>query len=187
MQNIISLDTEKLARRGFQHEGPPPPNTHTHTEETLGGAGSPAPPVPTPMNVSKHLTDWLGVSTVELCAWKKGNVGGILRYVQPQKWGGGDLLPPPLPGKWGGERPPCPPCSYAYARPSSEAWQSCQDSERGKRTANRSRVGEFSTQTNECTRTRITVWCIDTCGTATRTSWPTDGAVPPESVYWGTL
>ena len=67
MQNIISLDTEKLARRGFQHEGPPPPPPHTHTEETLGGAGSPAPPVPTPMNVSKHLTDWSGVSTVELC------------------------------------------------------------------------------------------------------------------------
>ena len=115
MQNIISLDTEKLARRGFQHEGPPPPpHTHTHWRNT-GGAGSPAPPVPTPMNVSKHLTDWSGVSTVELCGWKKRNLGGILRYVRPQKWGGGDLLPPPLPGKWGGERPPCPPCSYAYA------------------------------------------------------------------------
>ena len=23
--------------------------------------------------------------------------------------GGGDLLPPPLPGKWGGEHPPAPP------------------------------------------------------------------------------
>ena len=66
MQNIISLDTEKLARRGFQHEGPPP---HTHTLEKHWGAGFPAPaPVPTPMNFSKHLlTDWLGVSTVELC------------------------------------------------------------------------------------------------------------------------
>ena len=42
MQNITSLDTEKLARGGFQHEGPPPP--HTHTEETLGGLGPPAPP-----------------------------------------------------------------------------------------------------------------------------------------------
>ena len=64
MQNIISLDTEKLARRGFQHEGPPLPNTHTG--ETQGGAGFPA--VPTRMNFSKHLlTDWLGVSAVELC------------------------------------------------------------------------------------------------------------------------
>ena len=69
MQNIISLDTEKLARRGFQHDGPAPP--HTHTGETLGGGtGSlaPPPPVPTPMNLSKHLlTDWLGVNTVEMC------------------------------------------------------------------------------------------------------------------------
>ena len=51
MQNIISLDTEKLARRGFQHDGPapPPPHTHTHTGETLVGGGwvpRPLPPGP---------------------------------------------------------------------------------------------------------------------------------------------
>ena len=45
MQNIISLDTEELARRGFQHEGPPP----THTLEKHGGAGSPAPWGPGPL------------------------------------------------------------------------------------------------------------------------------------------
>ena len=42
MQNIISLDTEKLARRGFQHEGPSPP--YTHTLEKHGGDRGPIPP-----------------------------------------------------------------------------------------------------------------------------------------------
>ena len=62
------------------------------------------------MNFSKHLTDWLGVSTVELCGWKKRNLGGILRYVRPQKWGGGRRPPSaPLPWKVRGRAPPCTP------------------------------------------------------------------------------
>ena len=90
---------------------------HTHTLQKHGGAGSPASPrVPTPMNFSKHLTGWLGASTVELCGWKKRDLGGILRYVWAQEWGGG--RPPSAPPPWkvgGGEHPPCPPpCSYAY-------------------------------------------------------------------------
>ena len=39
MQNIISLDTEKLARRGFQHDGPAPSPPPTHTLEKHGGGG----------------------------------------------------------------------------------------------------------------------------------------------------
>ena len=87
-----------------------PPPLHTHTLEKHGGEGTQAPPrVPTPMNFSKHVTDWSGVSTVELCGWKKRDLSGILRYVRAQKWGGGETFRPPLPGKWGGERPPCLP------------------------------------------------------------------------------
>ena len=80
MQNIILLDTEKLAQMGFQHGGgliPPLPL------EKHWGMGLAL--VPTPMNFSKHLTDWLGVSTVELCGQKKRDLGGILRYEQAQK------------------------------------------------------------------------------------------------------
>ena len=73
MQNIILLDIEKLARRGFQHGGGHPPSPL----EKHWGMG--LAPVPTPMNFSKHLTDWLGVSTVELCGRKKRDLGGILR------------------------------------------------------------------------------------------------------------
>ena len=119
MQNIILLDTEKLGQRGFQHDGPAPTtHTHTHWRNTGGRAGSlmPHPPrVPMPMNLSKHLfTYWLGVSTVELCGWKKRDLGGVLRYVRAQKWGGAETFCPPLPGKSGGEHPLAPPCSYAY-------------------------------------------------------------------------
>ena len=117
MQNIISLDTEKLPEGASSMTGQRPPPPHTHTGGTLGGgAGPSAPRGPTPMNLSKHLlTYWLGVSTVELCGWKKRDLGGILRYVRAQKWGGGDLLLPPPPWKVGGRAPPLPPpCSYAY-------------------------------------------------------------------------
>ena len=91
------------------------PLLHTHTGETLGGYWVPCPPVPTPTNFSKHLlTDWLRVSTVELCGWKKRDLE-ICASSKVCVCGGGDLLPAPLPGKWGGnEHLPCPPCSYAY-------------------------------------------------------------------------
>ena len=70
------------------------------------------------MNFSKHLTDWSGVSILWNCMGeRRGILAGSWDNVRAQKWGGGNLLPPPLPGKWGGERPPCPPCSYAYELP----------------------------------------------------------------------
>ena len=70
--------------------------------------------VPTPINFL-NLTDWLGVSTVELCARKKRDLGGILRYVWAQKCVGEEpLLPPPPPGEWRGGSPLAPPPrSYA--------------------------------------------------------------------------
>ena len=85
MQNIISLDTEKLAQKSFQHGRPPIPPHWRNTE----GAGSPSP-VPTPMNFLKHfLTDWLGVSTVELFGRKKRDLGGIdLDLCEPKSGGG---------------------------------------------------------------------------------------------------
>ena len=82
--------------------------TPTHNGETLG----PSPhPVPMPMNLSKHLlTDWLGVSTVELCGWKKRDLGGILRYVRAQKVGGAETsFRSPSLESGGGELPPSPP------------------------------------------------------------------------------
>ena len=91
-------------QRGFQHGGAGRPHWKNR------GAWVPPPPAPKPMDFSKHLKDWLGVSTVELCGQKKRDLGGILRYVQAQKWGAGDLLLPP-PGKWGrGE--PLPPLLF---------------------------------------------------------------------------
>ena len=65
MQTVISLDTEKLARRGFQHEGPAP---HTHKLKKHGGGWVPRPRGPDAYELLKRLlTAWLGVSTVELC------------------------------------------------------------------------------------------------------------------------
>ena len=104
MQNIILLDTEKLAQRSFQHGDPPTPPHWRNTE----GAGSPPP---LPMNFSKHLTDWLGVSTVELCGRKKRDlqicvspkVGGGSRPLSTLlpwkvgKWAPAPLVPPPVP------------------------------------------------------------------------------------------
>ena len=108
-QNIISLDTEKLARRSFQHGAPSPP---PHWKN--GGGGVWVPPGSNDHEFLR-LTDWLGVSTVELCGRKKRNLGGILRYVWAQKWGVAEIpFRAPLPGKWGGGRAPLPPCSCAY-------------------------------------------------------------------------
>ena len=77
------------------------------TGRTLG-----PPPVLTLLNFLKHLTDWLGVSTVESCGWKKRDLNwrDLEIYVRGQKWGGGwdPLLPPP----WkvgGGASTPLPP------------------------------------------------------------------------------
>ena len=82
------------------------PPQHTHWRNA-GGLGSPPHPVPTPMNFSKHLlTDWLGVSTVELCGWKKTDLGGILRYVRAQKWGAETSFHPPSLESGGGGRVP---------------------------------------------------------------------------------
>ena len=86
--------------------------SYTHSGETLRGPGplSPLRSGRLIYELLKHLlTDWLGVSTVELCRWKKRDLGGTLRYVRGQKWRGGarDLLLPTLPGKW--RAPPCLP------------------------------------------------------------------------------
>ena len=87
----------KTGPKGLPAWGATPP-THTLEKHGREELDPPPPRVPTPMNFSKHLTDWLGVSTVELCGWKKRDLGGILRYVRAQKWrGSGNLLPPPLP------------------------------------------------------------------------------------------
>ena len=61
------------------------------------------------MNFLKHLTDWLGVNTVELYGWKKRDLGGTLRYVWAQKWGGRDPLPPPPPWRVRGRASPLTP------------------------------------------------------------------------------
>ena len=89
--------------------------TPTHTVEKHGGAGSPGPPlrVPTPMNLSEHLTDWLGVSTVELCGWKKRD----LEICASPKVEGQRPPSIPLPEKWGVSAPLAPPCSYAMYCP----------------------------------------------------------------------
>ena len=111
MQNIISLDTEKLARRGFQHEGPP----HTHTGETRGELGPlppPPPRVPTPMNFSKHLTDCMVRSQYCGFVWvKEEGSWRDLEICASPKVGGG-RKPPSAPPflESGGERvSPFPP------------------------------------------------------------------------------
>ena len=112
MQNIISLDTEKLARRGFQHEGPLPPYTHTPEKHLGEGAGSPGPDAYELLKAPSHRlvrSQYCGIVWVkeegswrdlEICASPKVCVCG---------GGGRDLLPPPLPGKWGGSVPRAPP------------------------------------------------------------------------------
>ena len=106
-QNILSLDTEKLAERSFQHWG-----------GRVGGGrvphwknrGSLHPPlVPTPMNFLKHFTDWLGVSTVDLCGRKKRDPGEILRLCVSPKVGGVNTPSAPPPWQVGVRNPPCPP------------------------------------------------------------------------------
>ena len=111
------LDTENLARRGFQHGGGQAPSTGKQG----GGVWFPLR-VLAHMNFLKHLlTDWLGVSTVELCGRKERDLGGggTLRYVWAQKcvcvWGErSPSASPPSLESLGGRAPPCLPCYYAY-------------------------------------------------------------------------
>ena len=77
------------------------------TGKTGGGAWSP-PPVPTPMNFLKHLTDWLGVSTVELCGQKKRHLAGSRDSVSPKVGAGTETpfcMPPNSPSSHGGAPP----------------------------------------------------------------------------------
>ena len=114
MQTIISLGTEKLARRGFQHEGP----HHTYTLKKHWGGSVPPSPGPDAYELFK-TPHRLVRSTVKLCGWKKRNLGGSWDMCEPKSvcvWGGGrDLLPPPPWKVWGGKHSPCPPpFLYAY-------------------------------------------------------------------------
>ena len=104
----------KTGPKGLPAWGAIPPYTHTLEKHRGGGQGTQPPRVPTPKNFSKHLTDWSGVSTVELCGWKKRDLSRILRYVRAQKWGGRNLLLPPFLESGGVSAPLTPPCSYAY-------------------------------------------------------------------------
>ena len=111
MQNIISLDTEELARRGFQHEGHPP---HTHWRNT-GGAGSPAPPGSRRLWTSQNTSQIGQESVLWNCVGeRRGILAGSWDMCEPKSGGAETSFRPPLPGKWGGDHPPCPPCSYAY-------------------------------------------------------------------------
>ena len=102
LQNVISLDTEKLARRGFQHEGPPP---STHTGETRGGAESPAPPLgPDAYELLKTPHRLVRSQYCKILWEKEEGSWGDLAICASSKvagGGGGDLLPPP-PLKVGG-------------------------------------------------------------------------------------
>ena len=106
MQNIISLDTEKLARRGFQHEGHPPP--HTHTGETLGG-WVPRPPGPDAYELLKTpshrlvRSQYCGIVWVkeegswrdlEICASPKVGGGAETSFRGPSLESGGGRAPP---------------------------------------------------------------------------------------------
>ena len=118
MQNIISLDTEKLARRGFQHEGPPPPPPHTHTLKKHWGGWVPRPSGPdayerlkTPHRLVR--SQYCGIVWVkeeeswrdlEICATPK--VGGRRPPSAPPPWkvrGRAPPLPPLFLRLWTGE------------------------------------------------------------------------------------
>ena len=112
MQSIISLDTEKLARRGFQHDGPPPPPHHTHTGETRGGAGFPPGSDGYELSKTPHRlvrSQYCGIVWVqEEGSWRH------LEICASPKVGG--RRPPSAAPPWKvGGAPPCPPCSCAYA------------------------------------------------------------------------
>ena len=122
---FISLDTEKPARRGFQHERPPSP---PHTGETLGGGLGPRPPGPDAYELLKAPSHRLVRSQYCGIVWvKEEGSWRDLEICAKPKVGGGrrDLLPPPPPWKVGDEHPPFPPCSYAYELPGRDLYELC--------------------------------------------------------------
>ena len=106
MQNVISLDTEKLARRGFQHEGPPLP---TRWRNTGGGLGSPPSPnayelFKTPSHILVR-SQYCGIvwmkeercwRELEMCASPKVGAGAEISF-GPSSWKGGGASTPLLP------------------------------------------------------------------------------------------
>ena len=108
MQNVVSLDTENLARRDFQHEGPLPP--HTHTLEKHGGGGW-GPRGPDAYELLKTPSYRLVRSQYCGIVWVKeeGSWRDLEICASPKVGGGRRRLPPPPWKVGGGERPPCPP------------------------------------------------------------------------------
>ena len=114
MQKILYRWTLKNWPEGASSMRGHPP--YTHTLEKHGGAGDPAPPGSRRLWTSQNTSQIGQESVLWNCVGKrKGILAGSWDMCEPKSGGSGNLLPPPLPGKWGGERPPCPPpCSYAY-------------------------------------------------------------------------
>ena len=119
-QNIISLDTEKLARRSFQHGGPGPPTGKT------GESPGPSPCsdvyefLKTPHRLVRG--QYRGIVWVkEEGSWRN------LEICMSPKVGGGQR-PPSAPPPWrvGGQAPPCPPVPTpmfkGYQRRKSFIW-----------------------------------------------------------------
>ena len=90
---------------------------HTHTGETLGEGGWVPPPGPDAYELLKTphrlvRSQYCGIVWVkEEGPWRD------LEICASPTVGGGRPPSAPFPRKWGGERPPPPPCSYAYEYP----------------------------------------------------------------------
>ena len=85
----------------------PPP---THTLEKRWGAGFPAPPGPNAYELLKTPSHRLIRSQYCGIVWvKEEGSWRDLEICASPKVGGGDLLPPPFPGKWGGASAPFAP------------------------------------------------------------------------------
>ena len=134
MQKVISLDTEKLARRGFQHEGLSPP-THTHAlKKHWGGGWVPRLPGPDAYELLKTpshrlvRSQYCGIVSVK----EEGPWRDLEICVSPKVGGGAETSFHPLSLESGGGECPLnfPPCSYAYdcqsrewtSRPGTVAW-----------------------------------------------------------------